>query len=108
MIKALTLMPVSLACQVAGAAPVPSAEEVTASLTAAHAAVAAVDVGAADALWNVLTNVVALLDRARRERLGIASAVNRLQVRHRLCVGGLAAEAVAGSLSGVLGCCGAR
>lgn len=58
----------------------PSAEEVTASLTAAHAAVAAVDVGAADALWHVLTNVVALLDRARAERLGIARAVNRLQV----------------------------
>ena len=60
--------------------PVPSAEELTASMTAAHAAVAALDVGAADALWHVLTNVVALLDRAQADRLGIARAVTRLQV----------------------------
>lgn len=58
----------------------PSEEEVTASMTAAHAAVAALDVGAADALWHVLTNVNALLKRAKAERLGIARAVTRLQV----------------------------
>ena len=58
----------------------PSEEEVTASLTAAHAAVAALDVGAADALWHVLTNINALLKRAKADRLGIARAVNRLQV----------------------------
>ncbi|KAK9845712.1 hypothetical protein WJX81_000252 [Elliptochloris bilobata] len=70
------------ALEVAGAGPVPSAEEVTSSLTAAHAAVANVDVEAADALWHALTDMVALLDRARAERLSIARVINRLQTEN--------------------------
>lgn len=68
--------------KVAGSAPVPSPEELTSSLHAAHAAVAAVDVPAADALWQALNGVVALLDCARAERLGLARVLRNLQVCH--------------------------